>query len=63
MMFALEAKQVSKKVFETYQEMGRSRSKYEDKIEMVTMCANYDENSKGFKSLEYHTSFKDLEKE
>lgn len=58
-----ETKQVSKKVFETYQEMGRSRSKYEDKIEMVTMYANYDENSKGFKSLEYHTSFKDLEKE
>ena len=57
-----KTKKVSKKLFETYQQMGRSKTKYEDKIEMLQM---YDQplRKKAFSSIEAHSSFKSLEDE
>ena len=57
-----KTKRIGKKLFATYQEMGRSRSKYEDKLEMITMFKDKDDGYKeSFNSMEAHETFKTIE--
>ena len=57
-----KSKKVSKKLFETYQQMGRSKQKYDDNIEMLMMFGEPKKRN-AFNSIEAHTSSKSLEDE
>ena len=57
-----KTKEVSKVLFSTYQEMGRSKRKYDDKFEMLAMFSENDDGYKeSFNSIEAHDTFKTIE--
>ena len=56
-----KTKKVSKQLFETYQQMVRSNTKYGDKLKMLQMFKP--QHKKAFSSIETHTTFKQFENE
>ena len=57
-----KTKQISKLLFKPYQEMVRSRSKYEDRLEMITMFMDKEDGCKEkFESIEAHETFKTID--